>query len=401
MKVAKKRLVAVLAALVAISVIATGCGSPSAEEPADGKQKVTVRIGVGAPLTGTGVVEFGKGTVRAAKLAAAQANESERAKAAGIKFEIVEGDDQGDPKVAVNVANQFAGDPKLVGVVGHVNSGCAIPASKIYNENTIVMISNSATSPQLTAQGFDNVFRTCTIDPVQGEFAADKFYKEIGYKTAFVVDDSTAYGEGVAQYFSERFVANGGQVLGQEKTSDKDTDFTALATKIAAAKPDVVYYGGLYPAGALLIKQLRAADFNNPISGADGFNDGELVNLAGAAAEGCYATAIGMPVEEMPKGAEFIAAYEEMFPGETVGAVDTYGFDAANAIINGVLTAAEEIGAEKVTTPEGRAAVIEAVAASDFEGLTGRVQFDANGDTLNKAVTLIVVKDGKLIPWVK
>jgi len=392
-----------LSALVAATAITSGCAKSAAGTAAtdSGPKPVVLKIGVGAPLT-AGVVAYGKGSVNVTKLAAEKANASERAKKLGVTFEVVEGDDQGDPKVGVTVANVFASNPKLVGVVGHINSGVSIPASKVYNDAKLVVVTSAATNPTLTDQGFNNVFRTCTVDTVQGTFAADKAAKDLGYKRAVVIDDSTPYGEGLATYFGQQFKADGGDVVLTEKTSDKDSDFTALVTKIKAANPDVIYYGGLYNAGSLLTKQLKEGGVSAPLFGGDGFASPDYIKLAGgAAAEGDFSTQIGLPLDTLPSGAEFKTAYESAYPGVEITPTDAYGYDAAQVIINAALTAAEKVGADKVTTPAGRDAIIAAAAATDFEGVTGKVAFDAKGDTRNKAVTLLTVKNGEWTTWTK
>ena len=151
--------------------------------------------------------------------------------------------------------------------MGHLNSGVSIPASKVYNENKIVQVSPASTNPALTQQGFNNVFRVCTIDSVQGPVGAESAFDEFGFKTAVVIDDSTPYGEGLAAEFAKKFEELGGKVLFTEKTSDKDTDFNALVTKIKDANPDVIYYGGIYNAGALLAKQASDAGIEGPADG--------------------------------------------------------------------------------------------------------------------------------------
>jgi len=400
MKVRSKRFLTVLAALVAVAMIATGCGggggTTDGEQPAEG---VTIKIGIGAPLT-QGAVALGQGMKRGASLAIKQANEG-AAKEAGITFEGVDGDDQGDPKVGNTVANTFASDPNLVGVMGHLNSGVSIPASKVYNENKIVQISPASTNPALTLQGFNNVFRVCTIDSVQGPMGAESAFTKFGLKTAVVVDDSTPYGEGLAAEFAKKYEELGGKVLFTEKTSDKDTDFNALVTKIKAENPDLIYYGGIYNAGALLAKQASDAGIKAPVMGGDGLFDGEYINLAGAAqAEGDYCTSVGLPIDKLPKGQEFTTAYKAEFPNDEIAAYDAYAFDATNVIIEAVLKVAADLGADKITTPEGKDAIIAAVAAYQGEGVTGAIAFDQNGDTTNKAITTYQVKSGAWTPVV-
>lgn len=396
MKMRNKRvLLAALAALVAVSMIATGCGGGGTDqggaEPAETK---TVKIGIGAPLT-QGAVALGQGMKRGANLAIKQANESEKAKELGITFESVDGDDQGDPKTGVTVANTFASDQNLLGVMGHLNSGVSIPASKVYNQNKIVQISPASTNPALTQQGYNNVFRVCATDAVQGPVAAESAFTKLGLKTAVVIDDSTPYGEGLASEFAKKFEELGGKVLFTEKTADKDTDFNALVTKIKSQNPDLIYYGGIYNAGALLAKQASDAGIKAPLMGGDGVYDGEYVKLAGAAAaEGDFCTSVGLPVDKLPKGQEFMDAYKAEYPNDDIAAYDAYAFDATNIIIEAVLKVAEEQGADKITTPAAKDAIIAAVAAFTGEGVTGELGFDDKGDTVNKAITTYKVVNG-------
>ncbi len=394
MKMRNRRVLAVLAALVAVAMIATGCGGSTTDGGTEPAGSTTIKIGIGAPLT-QGAVALGQGMKRGAALAIKQANEGEEAKALGITFEGVDGDDQGDPKTGVTVANTFASDPNLVAVMGHLNSGVSIPASSVYNENKIVQISPASTNPQLTLQGFTNVFRVCATDDVQGPAAADVAFDKFGYKTVVVIDDSTPYGEGLAAEFSKQFQAKGGKVLFTEKTSDKDTDFNALVTKIKDANPELTYYGGIYNAGALLSKQISDAGIKAPLMGGDGLFDAEFINLAGAAeAEGDYCTSIGLPIDKLPNGQAFIDAYKAEYPNDEIAAYDAYSYDATNVIITAILKAATDQGVDKVTSPAGRDAIIANVAAFSGDGVTGAISFDQNGDTTNKAITTYQVKDG-------
>ncbi|NTU71372.1 MAG: branched-chain amino acid ABC transporter substrate-binding protein [Coriobacteriia bacterium] len=392
----KKLVLAVVAALVALAMIATGCGGGGTTGgTTGGTEAKTITIGIGAPLT-AGAVALGKGMARGANLAVDEANKGEAAKAAGITFKTVEGDDQGDPKTGVTVANTFASDPTLVGVMGHLNSGVSIPASKVYAQKKIVQISPASTNPALTQQGLTNVFRVCTTDAVQGPAAADYAFDLLGFKTAYVVDDSTPYGTGLADEFAKEFEAKGGKILGRQKTSDQDKDFNALVTKIKGTSPELIYYGGIYNAGALLAKQAKEAGLKAPLMGGDGLYDAEFINLAGeAAAEGDFATSVGLPIDKLPKGQEFSAAYKAAFPSDEIAAYDAYAYDATNVIIEAVLAVAKEKGAAAVATPEGRDAIIAAVAATKTTGVTGEIAFDATGDTTNKAISLYVVEGGK------
>lgn len=396
-----KRYLSLVAVLAIVALAVTGCGGGAASSGTGGgaAKAVTVKIGIGAPIT-QGAVALGKGMERGAKLAIKDMNASDDAKKLGITFEGVVGDDQGDPKTGVNVANQFVSDPALVGVMGHLNSGVSIPASAVYNQSDVVQISPASTNPKLTLQGFKNVFRVCTIDSVQGPSGADSAIEKLGKKAAFVVDDSTPYGEGLAQEYAKEFAAKGGKVLGTEKTGDKDTDFKALVTKIKAAGADIVYYGGIYNAGALLSKQLKEAGVKAPLMGGDGLYDAEYIKLAGAAnAEGDLCTSVGLPLDLLPAGAKFKEEYKAEYPNDEIAAYDAYAYDAATVIMKSVLKAAASVGADKITSTDGKKAIISEVAKFSGEGVTGPIAFDQNGDTTNKAITLYVVKGGKWEPF--
>lgn len=396
-----RKFLALLAVVAMLAMALSGCGGGGADKGAGGDggaKPVTVSIGVGAPLT-DGAVALGQGMVRGTKLAVKQANESQELKDLGLKIEVVEGDDKGDPTTGGNVATQFTSNPKLLGVMGTLNSGVTRVAVKIYNQAHVVQVSPANTAVDLTQMGMDNYFRVCASDDVQGPAAADYAYKVFGAKKAYVVDDSTVYGEGLSGEWAKQFKANGGIVAGTEKTSDKDTDFKALVSKIKAAGVDIVYYGGMYNSCALLSKQLKEGGVNAPVMSGDGCYDAEYIKLAGAAnAEGDFCSSIGYPVEKLPKAQEFQAAYEAEFPGEEIGAYDPYSYDAANAIIRAIVSVAKELGVDKLTTVEGKKAIIAATAKTDFEGVTGNVSFDEKGDTTNKVVSIYVVKGGAWVP---
>ncbi len=400
MSVAKsKRLFAVIAMLTMLAMVVTACGGDNGADNGDGAtgDLVEVKIGVSSPFTGD-VAALGLGIRNGAQLAIEEvAPELEEL---GISLSMLAVDDAADPRTGVNAANQMVSDSAVVGIVGHLNSGVSIPASEVYNQAGVVQVSPASTNPALTLQGFENVFRVCTIDTVQGSFAAEYAYDELGLMSVAVIDDSTAYGEGLAAEFAAAFEAKGGEVVSTDKIQVKDVDFTALVTKINGASPDFIYFGGMYTEGALISKQAKEAGFEGPLMGGDGLYTQQFVDIAGAAnAEGDFATSIGLPLSEQPKGQEFQAMFEERFPGETIEAYDTYGYDAAMVIIEAIKAVAADLGVDELTTVAGKQAIIEAVAATDFEGVTGAVAFDENGDTTNKAVTPYVVRDGAWISY--
>lgn len=400
----RRRFVAMVAVVAALALVVTGCASKTdTSDTSGGSKKATeVVIGIGAPLS-DGAVALGQGMVRGANLAVKQANESQELKDLGLTISTVEGDDKGDPTTGGNVATQFVSNPNLVGVMGHLNSGVTRVAVKIYNQANVLQVSPANTAVDLTQMGMTNYFRVCTVDSVQGPAAADYAYDVAGKKVAFVVDDATVYGTGLADEWAKEFAAKGGKVAGREKTTDKDTDFKALVTLIKSSGAEIVYYGGIYNSGALLSKQMKEGGVNVPLMGGDGIFDPEFIKLAGAAnAKGDFATSVGLPLDQLPKGQEFQAAFKAAYPGENIAAYDAYSFDAANVIIKAIVSAAKELGVDKLTTTEGKKAIIAAAAKTDFEGVTGKVQFDSKGDTTNKAITVYVVgADGAWAPAAK
>ncbi len=393
------RLVLVIALAFAMALPAVGCQPKEEAKPDAPKEAVNVVIGIGAPLT-DGAVALGQGMVRGANLAVKEANESQELKDLGITLSTVEGDDKGDPTTGGNVAEQFASNPDLVGVMGHLNSGVTRVAVKIYAQNDILQVSPANTAVDLTIPRSNaNYFRTCANDGVQGPAGADYAAKVAGAKTAFVVDDSTPYGEGLADAWAKQFEVNGGTIAGREKTSDKDTDFKALVTAIKAKKVDMVFYGGIYNSGALLSKQLKEGGVKVPLMAGDGVYDPEYIKLAGAAnAEGDLCTSVGLPTDQMPKGMDFIAAFEAAYPGEAIAAYDAYSYDAAQVIIKAIVQVAKDMGADKVKTADGRKAILAATQGISFDGVTGLVSFDENGDTNNKAITTYKVTGGVWVP---
>jgi len=380
-----KRLVrSTTALLAALALVATaaGCTAKAAEEPSDTvTTPQVVKIGFAAPLTGDNAV-YGEGMKRAVELAIKEINASADAKDAGITFEIKAEDDAADPKQAVNVANALVGDTGVVAIVGHFNSGCSIPASPVYNEAGMAMVSVSS-NPQLTAQGYKTVNRVVAKDDSQGRAAAGLVADTLGLKKVAIVDDATPYGQGLATEFKAAFTAAGGTVLAEERVQPKEVDFSALVTKLKSLKPEAVYYAGAHTEGALLSKQMKEANLKVPVIGGDMLYTPEYIKIAGADnAEGDIATALGLPLEQQPKGAEFASTYEAEYE-KAPEAYDSYAYDAANTIIEAVLAA----GADRVK-------VAEAIRVGSIDGVTGIVAFDENGDNKQQVISAYKVDGG-------
>ena len=351
----------------------------------------TVRIGVGVPLT-QGAASLGQGIERAVEVAVAEANKSQEARDLGLTFEVATKDDMGDPQTGTTVANEFAADEAVIGVVGHLNSGVTIPASSIYARENIAMITPAATNPALTEQGLSNVFRMIAPDDRQGPAAAEYAYETLGAKTAVVVDDSTTYGETLGDAFASAFKRAGGRVVLTKGTSDMDTNFRSLARKIKAKKPDVVYYGGLYLSGAAFSQQVHDAGVRVPVLGGDGLFDASYIQMGGV--DGDLCTCSGYPLEKLPGLTDFEAAYRDLYPGTEIAAFDAYAFDAANVIIQAALKISAEKGNDALTTSEGRQAIVDQIANTRITGATGPIGFDAKGETTNPIETIYRVEGG-------
>src|SRR5512137_2132256 len=279
-----------------------GCGkeepkkaaeAPKAAPPAE--EVVVVKIGHAGPLTG-GIAHLGKDDENGVRLAVEEAT-AKKIKIGGktIKFEMMSEDDQADPKLGPTIAQKFA-DAKVAGVVGHLNSGVSIPASAVYNQANIPMISGSATNPKLTEQGFKNIFRVVGRDDQQGPAVA-QYLQSMNIKKAAVVDDATAYGEGLANEVEKTLKAAGVKVVAREKTNDKATDFKAILTKMKGQTPDAVFYGGMDATGGPMLKQARELGIKAVFSFGDGACTDTMKQLAGdAASEGLICSQAGLPV---------------------------------------------------------------------------------------------------------
>ncbi|NTU71518.1 MAG: branched-chain amino acid ABC transporter substrate-binding protein [Coriobacteriia bacterium] len=375
---------AVVAAVVALgATMMTGCSKPAATtEPGAPAEAKAVKVGFAAPLTGDNAI-YGQGMKRAVELAIEEVNASEAAKTAGMTFELRAEDDMGDPKQAVNVANLLVSDTSVVGIVGHFNSGCSIPASPVYNRAKLAMVTVSS-NPALTAAGLPNVNRVVAKDDAQGAAAGELVATKLGLKNVAVIDDSTPYGQGLAEQFVKAFTAAGGTVVMEEHVQANDVDFGAIVTRMKGKKPEAIYYAGGLNQGALLSKQSKEAGLKVPLIGGDMIYAADFVKIAGKAnAEGDIATALGLPLDQQPKGAEFTEKYTAKF-GEEPQAYDSYAYDAAWLVMN----AAMDAGAD-------RAAVVAAVRGSMLDGVTGQIAFDANGDNKQQIISQYQVTDGE------
>ncbi len=344
-----------------------------------------IKIGCAGPLTGD-QAQLGIDVCQAVKLAVEEANQKGEV-LPGFKLGVVDLDDQHNPAQAVNVAKKFVSDPDVIAVMGHFDSSCTKPASAIYHEARMAQLTASSTNPALSRQGFDTFFRVAATDDVQGPKSARYAASKLGVKKIFVIDDKTTYGKGLADEFTREAEKLGLTILGHEGITQGDKDFTPLLTRIKPLAPELIYYGGVYPEGALLIRQARSLNLNAILMGGDGLASPIYIELASPAiAEGTYATMVGGDMEKMPAAQGFIRAYRARFgdPGQWAA----YGYDAANILIEAVRQAGKK----------DREAVLKAMRAlPPFQGITGAVVFDERGDNKNQYIGVFKVQAGKLV----
>lgn len=369
----------IFAALLALAVLMIGAGLKTA----DAEKKKKIKIALACPLTGD-VASMGQGMKKGALLAIQKANKIHAVK--GAEFELLAVDDRADPKEAVSAANKIISDPSVVGVVGHLNSGCSIPASRVYARRKIAMITPASTNPKLTLQGLKNVFRICTTDDVQGSFAGDYVFKKIKKKNVSIIHDKTPYGQGLAEEFKKRFTGHGGNVISFDSITVGEKDFKALLTRLKGLKPQALYFGGLYSEAGLISKQAKEVGLNVPLIGGDGVMDPQFIQIGGKATEGDIVTMVGQPIEKIAAAKKFVAAHKKAYPGEGIGAYNGYTYDAVNLFIEAI---------KKVGTD--RQKIMDALPSIKFRGVMGDTRFDKKGDTLNKVISAYQVKNGKFL----
>jgi branched-chain amino acid transport system substrate-binding protein len=369
--------VTVIAAAVAAAFTLVGCG-PQTGGGAE------VKIGHAGPLTG-GIAHLGKDNENGARLAIEEANAAKiTIDGKQVKFALVAEDDQADPKVGTTVAQKMV-DAKVVGVVGHLNSGVTIPASSIYNQATIPMITGSATNPKLTEQGYKNVFRVVARDDQQGPAVASYLAANNKPKVVAVIDDATAYGEGIANEVEKTLKAANIEVLPREKGTDKTTDWKAILTKLRGRNPDAVFYGGMDATGGPLLKQGRELGIKAVFSFGDGACTDKMKELAGDAAEGLLCSQAGIPPQAASK--KFLDAYKKKFNVDPI-LYSPFTYDATNLLIEAMKKA-------NSTDPKKYLPELQKIS---FTGASGPISFDDKGDRKDAEITMFSIKGGKLEP---
>jgi len=364
-----------LAAALALAGCNKGTESGSASE-------TVVKIGSAAPLTGP-QSHLGKDNENGPQLAIEELNaQNFLIGDKKAKFELVSKDDQADPKTAAIVAQELV-DEKVAGVIGHLNSGTTRPAAKIYSDAGIPEITPSATATDLTHQGYKTLFRMMANDSRQGAALAEFAVKKFGAKKIAVVDDRTAYGQGLADQFAQVAAADGAAIVGREYVDDKKTEFRAVLTSIKGKDPDLIFYGGMDTQAGPMVAQMKTLGIRAQFLSGDGARSLAFIQLGGSATEGAIASTPGLPLDKMPGGKAFADKFTAKY-----GPIQNYSPFAYDA----VMTLADAMQRAGSSEP---AQYLPILAEIKREGVTGPIEFDANGDLMNSAVTIYQVKNGQ------
>jgi branched-chain amino acid transport system substrate-binding protein len=385
------RLVSLLCAVAMMCAIV-----PISAQPASAAPAVNVTIAVAAPLS-AGSTTLGRNMQYGAELAVSEY--TAQLTSAGVAVTVSPQDDRGNRTAAVDVANAIVADPLVMGVVGHLDSACSVPASKIYGTADLAMVTPMSSSPGLTQEGLNNVFRTCGTDTGQGILGANVAVKNLRLKRAYIVDDSGQYGRyDLADSFGKRFIANGGKVVGRAHTWSTQVDFRKLSASIKKKNPSVVYYGGSAKAGANLLRRLRRIGVKCQYIGGSGlYNSTFLSTAARPYSEGALATAVGLPNDQLTSGPAYESRFTSAYPGVApIDGDDAYAYDATLAIIKGILGAVHDAGNNPNTllSAGARDRVRAKVATADFYGVTGRVRFGSTGDRVSPQFSAWRVNSG-------
>lgn len=342
-----------------------------------------VKFGFAAPLTGP-QSHYGEDMQNGLTLALEEANKK------GIKvdgetarFVLVSRDDQADPRIGVQVAQQLV-DEDVNGILGHFNSGTTIPASRVYHDAGLPQIA-MATSPEYTNQGYETTFRMMTSDTQQGAAVGKFMVENLKATKIAIIDDRTAYGQGLADQVEKAVKAAGGSVVRREYTTDKSTDFSAILTNIKGAAPDAIFYGGLDAQSGPMKRQLATLGIKAPLVSGEMTRSDTFIKLAGDAADGTYASLAGVPIENMSAGKEFAQRYQARFK-KTPGVYAPYAYDGAWTMISAI---------EKAGSADPEKYLPELAKIQRKGATSDHIAYDAKGDLKEISVTIYQVRNGK------
>ncbi len=395
-----------MSAVIAVGALTlAGCGSrggsSSSGSTAGGSGGTTVEIGVDAPLTGS-LAALGLGIQNSTDLAIKTANKNNEVP--GVTFKLVAKDDQANPTIGQQNATALVADSAVVGVVGPLNSSVAQSMQQVFDQANVTEVSPANTNPSLTqgpnwqtskTRPYKSYFRVVTTDAVQGPFAADYVYNDLKITKVATVNDGKTYGAGLAMTFTNEFKKLGGTITVAQTISDTSTDYGAVVSAVKNSGAQLLYYGGEYPQGGPLSKQLKAGGANIPVMGGDGMQDPTYIKLAGPTSNGDYATVPGAPISTLASAKTFISNYTAAGYSAPYSVYGGYSYDAGWSIIEAVkAVVAANGGKVPSNSSDFRQKVEAAMQNVSFDGVTGHVSFDQYGDTGNKQLTMYKVENG-------
>ncbi|WP_322071892.1 branched-chain amino acid ABC transporter substrate-binding protein [Paraburkholderia bannensis] len=345
-----------------------------------------VKIGLSAPLTGIGAAN-GKDMENGARLAIEEAN-AQHLHIGGqeVKFELDSVDDQGDPRIGVQVAQKLV-DDGVVATIGYYNSGVALPSAPIFAKAGIPLLDPAATNPQITRLGLTNVFRIIATDVQNSGNAGNYAVTVMKAKRIATMDDRTAFGQGAVEEFRKAVQAAGGSIVTSEYTNDKAVEFNALLTNIKGANADLLFFSGSNAQAGLIVKRMKQLGMHTQFVGSGGIADTVFVQSAGNAADGALAWEYGRPIDALPEGRAFGLKYKKRF-GMDLLTFSPFSYDCTWIAIDAMKRAGS-------TKP---AVFMSALRSTQYDGITGHISFNTIGDLSNPTSTLYQVKNGKWVP---
>ncbi|AJY77631.1 branched-chain amino acid ABC transporter substrate-binding protein [Paenibacillus beijingensis] len=336
-------------------------------------KKTVIKIATQSPLSGGSAVQG-----EAIKLGAQFALEEHKAEfeKLGFDLQLAPYDDQGDPKKGVANAELIGADTSILAVVGHMNSGVAIPSSVVYEKYNIPMVSPSNTATEVTDRNLKAVNRIVARDDFQGPAAAQYAVNTVGAKNVFIIQDKTAYGQGLADAFRGEVEKLGAAVAGYEGITVGEKDFNGVLNQVLSKKPDFIFFGGVYAEGGLIVKQAREKGITAPFMGGDAIDSSGMIDIAGDSSKGVLYTSVATDITKSDNGKKWADDYKAKF-GKSVDAYSAYAYDCMSLILSGLKSAVDANGGKLPSREQVRDAVR---ATKDYEGLATKVTFDGKGD---------------------
>lgn len=371
----KKALSLFSVVLMAVGVI-SGCSSSSKTSSnssgSDGKLTV-IKIATQSPLSG-GSATAGEAIKLGAQLALE--DNMKKFEKKGFELKLVPYDDQADPKKGVSNAQLMAADKGILGVIGHYNSGVAIPSSEIYEKYSIPMISPANTAVNLTERGLKTVNRICGRDDFQGPAGAQYAINTLKAKKIFIIQDKTTYGSGLAENFKKEAEKLGADIVGYEGITVGEKDFSGVLNQAVNKKPDLLYFAGIYTEGGLIIKQARDKGLDIPIMGGDGLYASDTVSIAGSAVKNVYITSTAGDATKTESGRKFADRYKAKF-NKNIEAYSAYGYDSTGVLLKAI---GDTIDSDNGKLPTREQVLTAVHSIKKYQGVLTKVGFDSKGD---------------------